>query len=112
MAQSLECLTALLEAADPAVQVPPEVSRRVAQRLQDIGRWLPLFGAETDLQQLLPLQHHCSNCNAALSRCDSLKTMAVILDTTGPIRKQHVPVRCRDRACQRCSVATVAQLQR
>ena len=105
MAQSLECLTALLEAADPAVQVPPEVSRRVAQRLQDdIGRWLPLFGAETDLQQLLPLQRHCSNCNAALSRCDSLKTTAVILHTTGPIRKQHVPVRCRNRACQRCSV--------
>ena len=105
MAQSLECLTALLEAAAPAVQVPPEVSRRVAQRLQDdIGRWLPLFGAETDLQQLLPLQRHCSNCNGALSRCDSLKTTAVILHTTGPIRKQHVPVRCRNRACQRCSV--------
>lgn len=105
MARSLECLTALLEAADPAVQVPPEVSRRLAQQLQtDIGRWLPLFGAETNLKQLLPLQSHCCACKSVLSRCDSLQTKAVILHTTGPVPKQHIPVRCRNRACQRCSV--------
>ena len=68
--------------------------------------WLfePLFGAETDLQHLLPLQQHCSECNAVLSRCDSLKTQAVILHTAGPISKHHIPVRCRNRTCQRCSV--------
>ena len=105
MEQGLACLAAILESADPALQVPAEVGHRVAQRLQaEIGYLLPLFGAETDLQHLLPLQQHCSECNAVLSRCDSLKTQAVILHTAGPISKHHIPVRCRNRTCQRCSV--------
>lgn len=105
MEQGFACLAAILESADPALQVPAEVGHRVAQRLQaEIGYLLPLFGAETDLQHLLPLQQHCSECNAVLSRCDSLKTQAVILHTAGPISKHHIPVRCRNRTCQRCSV--------
>ena len=94
MEQGFACLAAILESADPALQVPAEVGHRIAQRLQaEIGYLLPLFGAETDLQHLLPLQQHCSECNAVLSRCDSLKTQAVILHTAGPISKHHIPVR-------------------
>ena len=107
MEQGFACLAAILESADPALQVPAEVGHRVAQRLQaEIGYLLPLFGAETDLQHLLPLQQHCSECNAVLSRCDSLKTQTqtVILHTAGPISKHRIPVRCRNRICQRCSV--------
>ena len=83
IARTLECFTALLEAVDPAVQVPPDLSRRLAQQLEtDIGRWLPRFGTET--KSMLPLQSHCCERNSVLSRYNSLQTKAVILHTTGP----------------------------
>ena len=86
-------LAAILESADPALQVPAEVGHRAAQRPQaEIGYSLLHFGAETDLLHLPPLQQHCSERNAVLSRCDSLKTQAVILHAAGTISKHHIPV--------------------
>eukprot|EP00435_Cladocopium_sp_Y103_P050535 s3479_g15.t1 len=65
------------------VRVPPEVGRRVAQRLQaEIAHLLPLFGAETDLQQLLPLQQHCLERNAVLSRPKAAVLSAAIASAT------------------------------
>ena len=43
MEQGFACLAAILESADPALQVPAEVGHRVAQRLQAEIGYLSLF---------------------------------------------------------------------
>ena len=100
MEQRSACLAQIIEDADPAAQVPPAVAHQVARRLgRDVGQYLPLFGAETVLEQLLPLHKSCPECSASLSRCDSNKSAAVLLHTTGPVSKEYNPLRCRRKIC-------------
>ena len=90
----------LLRRCDPAALVPEPVSTSLASALDaEMGQHLPIFGREVDFRELLPLHENCHACGSVLSRCTSKASASVIVHTTGLVRKQHVPLRCRKPAC-------------
>lgn len=94
-------LLELLEGADAAALLTPQILSRLADHLTAGGvrLWPPLLGSETAAGILAHPRLECPSCGAKRKSEASAAADAVILDVAGAFRKRHTPIRCRSMRC-------------
>ena len=82
-------------AGDPACLLPRQAAEHLASTLVRAGVTAspPFLGGESDPAQLLHPCQICEFCSIPLTPRPSLGTNAVVLDVSGPLRKEHVITR-------------------
>ena len=94
ISQTQRWLKRVVLAGDPAAFLPKHAAEHLAATVLQAGVAAapPCLGGESDPSQLMHPDHVCQLCSGTLSSRPSLSTQAVILDVTGPMRKEHVLV--------------------
>ena len=93
-------LLALIREGDPLSCLPTVALRHLMEHLRERVRPVrPFLGAETDERDLISSQPLCSWCGSCATAQPKRATTAVILSTTGPIEKRHIPRRCVRENC-------------
>ena len=91
-----------LREADPASLLSEQAIQHCAASLcGTFVEWtVPLLGGEVDPRELFSQDTCCTGCGKALSKLRSSASTASLLDVSGVIRKEHVPLRCRSVDCR------------
>ena len=86
--------------ADPAAQISPELVHHLATRLEPLfNQRVAVFGRESKAQELVPQLVACPGCGGRLAECRSSAAAAIVVDLSGLVQKQHIPLRCRRSSC-------------
>ena len=85
-------LESVIVAGDPADLIPKAAVEHLAFTLAASGAEAspPFLGGESEPGQLVHVSNVCQFCNERMNLRPSHKAEAVILDVTGPLKKQHV----------------------